>query len=194
MTKHNLEASEAALLFVKHLLTLAAGVLALSGTFLGRLMPPNPLASGFLITAWVALVTSIFFGLKTVSTIISSRLRDNNRWCDGRGKTFATLSKWSFFAGITAFIIFALVIVSGFDMNQRSHETESEKYSEAADKFLAETDILLGRLERMRLDIESLKTSDSILKDNFLELKDRLTEIYISEDNSSPRPALSGEN
>jgi ABC-type multidrug transport system permease subunit len=102
-------ADEAALELMKQLITLASGVLALSATFISELEGRSFLLIGFLVVSWVLLLSSIFFGLQTISVIVKSRLRSNDDWSAGYGKKSAWASKYAFTAGIGLFALFAFL-------------------------------------------------------------------------------------
>lgn len=99
-----------ALELMKQLITLASGVLAISATFIGRLEGVRIYLLVLLAISWLALLTSIYFGLDTISAIVQSRLDpEENQWSEGYGKTSARISKYSFIAGISLFAIFTFL-------------------------------------------------------------------------------------
>lgn len=105
------EADSAALDLVKQLITLAAGVLALSATFLEKI-GAQPL--GLLIVlalSWLSLIASVFFGLQTMSVIVKSRINKSDEWSRGRGRAYARNSKFGFLCGITLFAVFAFLLL-----------------------------------------------------------------------------------
>lgn len=101
------KADEAALELIKQLITLTAGVLALSAAFLDKLPTVPIYMLGTLLLAWAALVISMVCGLKTISAIVKSRLKFDDEWSSGAGKRFASCCQWCFVIGITTFAIFA---------------------------------------------------------------------------------------
>jgi hypothetical protein len=103
-------ADEVALEYIKQVITLAAGVLAISATFIESLGGKTWIHLTVLALSWSSLVISVFFGLQTISAIVKSRLdSDDNSWSQGQGKTYAKLCKYSFVAGIALFAIYALL-------------------------------------------------------------------------------------
>lgn len=98
-----------ALEFLKQLITLSSGVLALSAAFIENFLPASPIQSILLFTSWVCLALSIYFGLQAISEIVQSRLMPGLSWADGIGRTYAGASKYFFIAGIVFFAIFAFV-------------------------------------------------------------------------------------
>jgi uncharacterized BrkB/YihY/UPF0761 family membrane protein len=115
--KHNKNASDAALEFAKHLITLSSGVFALTATFLTHFDHVPRWSLTILLSAWICLAISVAAGLKTISRIIGSRLHDNDDWSDKNGELVAKTSRWSFFAGIIllgAFGAVALLLVPKF--------------------------------------------------------------------------------
>jgi hypothetical protein len=105
------KADEAALELVKQLITLSSGVLALSATFIDKLPKGPQFLLPILPTAWVALVISIYCGLKTISAIVKSRLDGNDGWSKDKGKTYASCCQNCFLAGLTFFALFAFLSI-----------------------------------------------------------------------------------
>jgi hypothetical protein len=97
---------------VKQLITLAAGVLALSATFLEKVGSLSHTVLVFLAFAWLALVISVFGGLQAMSAIVKSRLDKNTDWSKGSGKKYASLSKYGFLLGILLFAAFAFILLA----------------------------------------------------------------------------------
>lgn len=110
--KHNKEASDAALEFSKHLITLSSGVVAVGATFVSHFDTAPRWSLSILLTAWTTLTISVFAGLKTISFIISSRIHDNNDWAHGSAEKWAKVSRWSFLGGIIVFALFASVAMT----------------------------------------------------------------------------------
>jgi hypothetical protein len=104
-------ADEVALELIKQLITLGTGTLALTAAFIDKL----PSASGYnlavLSISWVALLISIFCGLKTISAIVKSRLDDNDNWSTNTGKRYAQACQVFFLIGIVCFALFALISI-----------------------------------------------------------------------------------
>jgi hypothetical protein len=100
-------ADEAALELMKQLITLAAGVLALSATFVEKLRTDVVALLVLLALSWAALICSLLFGLQTISGIVQSRLNQDDRWSRDSGRLSAQICKFAFLAGITAFALFA---------------------------------------------------------------------------------------
>lgn len=98
-----------ALEFLKQLITLSSGVLALSAAFIENFFPASLLQSMFLFTSWVCLALSIYFGLQAISEIVQSRLMPGLSWSDGPGRKYAAASKNFFITGIILFAVFAFI-------------------------------------------------------------------------------------
>jgi len=108
---HNKSASDAALEFAKHLITLSSGVVALSATFVSRLTDAQWWSVVPLLLAWLSLTASVFGGLKTLSLVIKSRLLNTNDWSKNPGERWARLSRWAFLAGVVLFAVFATTVL-----------------------------------------------------------------------------------
>ena len=102
------EAPQFALEYIKQIITLASGILALSGTFVEKLVKTISYPTLLLPLAWVFLLVSVYFGLATISTIIKSKLRGDQSWAEGHGKRCATICKLTFVGGIAVFLVFVL--------------------------------------------------------------------------------------
>jgi len=102
---------EVALEFTKQLITLSSGVIVLSGTFIEKIADLELLLIILLGLSWIILLVSIFCGLETISAIIKSRLDNNDNWSTGYGRTSAQLSKYCFTAGISFFVVFAIISI-----------------------------------------------------------------------------------
>ena|SRR6266404_4429324 len=100
---------EAALELMKQLITLSAGVLALSATFIDKLPKAPSYMLTVLVLSWLALVFSLYCGLKTISAIVKSRLDGNQDWSKGDGKIYALCCEYGFVSGIVIFVLFAFV-------------------------------------------------------------------------------------
>jgi hypothetical protein len=102
------DAAHAALEYIKQIIALASGILALSGTFIEKLVKIIGWHTVALPVAWILLLTSIYCGLATISTIVKSKLNGNQDWAEGTGKRYAQACKISFVGGIGLFLIFVL--------------------------------------------------------------------------------------
>jgi hypothetical protein len=107
-TKSQPDAHIVALEFLKQLITLSSGVLAVSAAFIENFHPQSRLQVGLLIGSWACLAGSAYFGLQAISTIVQIRLIPDLDWRDSSGLKFATFSNHLFVAGITLFAAFAL--------------------------------------------------------------------------------------
>jgi hypothetical protein len=103
------DAHQIALEFLKQLITLSSGVLALSAAFIENFLPASLWQAIILFTAWVCLALSIYFGLQAISEIVQSRLMPGLPWANGPGRRYAAASKNFFVAGITLFAVFAFI-------------------------------------------------------------------------------------
>jgi hypothetical protein len=115
-------AAEAAIELMKQLITLSAGVLALSATFIEKLEPQGVLSIAVLVIAWLALVVSLIAALDTISAIVKSRLKPEFDWSTGRGQRAAGISKYSFVLGI---VLVAAVALGSWISRERRHESPS---------------------------------------------------------------------
>src|SRR5438477_9497274 len=98
------DAAQVALEYIKQIITLASGILALSGTFIEKLVKTVSYHAALLPLAWILLLTSVYFGLATISTIVKSKLKNDQEWAEGRGKQYATICKLTFVGGIGVFL------------------------------------------------------------------------------------------
>lgn len=104
------KADEVALELMKQLITLSAGVLALTATFIDKLPKGPSYMLIALLVSWLALVFSLYCGLETISVIVKSRLDgDARNWSQGAGKIYAICCKYGFIIGIVVFAVFAFV-------------------------------------------------------------------------------------
>ncbi len=103
------DAHQIALEFLKQLITLSSGVLALSAAFIENFLPAALWQSIFLFTSWVCLALSIYFGLQAISEIVQSRLMPGLNWAHGPGRRYAAASKNFFVVGIILFAVFAFI-------------------------------------------------------------------------------------
>jgi hypothetical protein len=132
-------ADSAAMSLVKQMITLSAGVLALSGTFLEKINSLPLLLMLVLALAWLALILSVFGGIQTLSIIVKSRLNRDDNWSKHAGKRFAQLAKYGFLVGIGLFAIFAFCLFCTIN-SIPNHSTPSEQSHshQAARKSIAE--------------------------------------------------------
>jgi hypothetical protein len=103
------DAHQVALEFLKQLITLSSGVLALSAAFIENFFPASLWQSVFLFASWVCLALSIYFGLQAISEIVQSRLMPGLNWAKGPGRRDAAASKNFFVVGIILFAVFAFI-------------------------------------------------------------------------------------
>jgi hypothetical protein len=108
---HNTEAADAALEFVKHLITLSSGMVAISATFVSHFSSAPRWSLIILAAGWLLLTASVVGGLNAISSIVMSRLHSNDDWADHPGKAWARLSRWGFVSGLVAFALFASVVL-----------------------------------------------------------------------------------
>jgi hypothetical protein len=101
------DAAQIALEYIKQIITLASGILALSGTFIDKLARSISYHTILLPMSWVLLLISVYYGLATISTIVKSKLNDDDlEWSRGHGKRCATICKLTFVGGIAVFLAF----------------------------------------------------------------------------------------
>jgi hypothetical protein len=110
--EENRRADTVAIDLVKQLITLAAGVLALSATFLERIGPVSWKLLVVLAASWLSLICSLFGGLQTMSAIVKSRLSQDSEWSKGLGRKYALTSKYGFLVGIALFALFAFFLLA----------------------------------------------------------------------------------
>src|SRR5258708_33340102 len=103
-------ADSAAMDLLKQLITLAAGVLALSATFLEKVGPLSGTLLLILAASWLSLILSVLGGIQTLSVIVKSRLNGDDGWMKGSGKKYAQTSKYGFVAGKALFGPFAFIL------------------------------------------------------------------------------------
>ena len=105
----NKNASDVALEWVKQIITLSSGIVALSATFVEKLGNYPTWIVLFLIISWLCLITSVITGLTTISAIVQSHLENNNDWSVDTGKRNALACKFLFIIGVVVFCLFALL-------------------------------------------------------------------------------------
>jgi hypothetical protein len=107
----NEKASDVALEWVKQIITLSSGIVALSATFLTRITSFSSWILIILILSWGCFIASILTGLETISIIVKSHLDGNNNWNEDEGKAYAKACKYLFVSGIIVFCIFAIFTI-----------------------------------------------------------------------------------
>ncbi len=101
---NNNDAHIVALEWIKQIITLSSGIIVLSATFLNTIFKQLNWSVSILIVSWLLLLSSIIFGLKTISQITRSRIEQNDDWFyENEGK----ITKFLFITGIVLFVIFA---------------------------------------------------------------------------------------
>lgn len=107
----NKDAANVALEWVKQIITLASGIVALSATFLEKMGTYPDWILIILIISWACFISSVITGLTTISSIVQSNLLNNNDWSVDTGKQNAVACKWLFIIGVVIFCVFALFTV-----------------------------------------------------------------------------------
>jgi hypothetical protein len=110
--EHSHGAGDAAIDLMKQLITLAAGVLALSATFLEKIGPMSHWLLAILALSWFALTISVLGGIQTMSAVVKSRLDGNDAWSERPSKQFASTAKYGFIVGISLFLVFAFLLLA----------------------------------------------------------------------------------
>lgn len=100
---------QVALEFLKQLITLSSGVLALSATFIGQFKTTSLPLLCLLVLSWLLLASAVFLGLQAISTIVKSRVQGDTEWFYGTGQRYQAWSKALFVLGLLTFAVFALV-------------------------------------------------------------------------------------
>jgi hypothetical protein len=103
----NKGAADFALEWVKQVITLASGIVALSATFLEKITTNINWTLILLIMSWGCFIASVMTGLETISTIAKSHLDDNNDWSIDSGYRYAKACKILFIVGFCLFCLFA---------------------------------------------------------------------------------------
>ena len=106
---HASDAHQIALELLKQIIALAAGVFAISATFIDNFSSVGLASITVLIVSWLLLILSVLFGLEAISAIVKARVSPDHDWSKGKGKVSASTSKYLFVAGIAAFALFALI-------------------------------------------------------------------------------------
>jgi len=105
----NNDAHNVALEWIKQIITLSTGVIALSATFMTHILKTPNWTVWLLILSWILLLLAIILGLETISVITNSRIHQNNDWTSESGRKKAKAGKYSFILGICFFALFALI-------------------------------------------------------------------------------------
>lgn len=105
------------------LISLASGVLALSATFTEKLSVGAGSSVIILYLSWAVLVTSIFFGVRTLSKLAHAQITGATEWAN---MTLPSMRQcWRFFqAGIVLLMIYAAAVAG---LQARSPKTTPEK-------------------------------------------------------------------
>ncbi|HZE70019.1 MAG TPA: hypothetical protein VE135_10905 [Pyrinomonadaceae bacterium] len=120
------KADEAALELMKQLITLASGVLALGAAFVDKLPKTPVYLLVLLFLSWTALIISLIYGIRTISTIVKSRLNSDDEWSRGEGRTFGRRCQTSFLIGIGLFAAFAFVSLAWPSSNKEATRVHIE--------------------------------------------------------------------
>jgi len=114
-------AAEHAVEYLKQIITLSSGILALSATFLANGAMSSWHEFIFLLLAWTALALAVFFSLQTISAIIKSGINTDFAWHENPGKRTASMAKYTFIAGLVLFVIAA--VDSGTNQSEKILES-----------------------------------------------------------------------
>lgn len=148
VTSH--DAAQVALEYIKQIITLASGILALSGTFIEKLVRDISYHTALLPMAWVCLLVSVYFGLATISAIIKSKLDNDRNWSVGRGRLYATICKLTFVGGISVFLVFvswSLMLQAGKPGDEPEHRKCIDR-----ERHVVASLTIAGRCERAKSD------------------------------------------
>lgn len=93
---------------IKLLISLASGVIAISAAFIEKLSTGVGFSIVTLYLAWVSLVVSIFFGVKSLSKLVHAQQTDANNWYN---ITLPPMRKcWLYFqAGVILLVVYASI-------------------------------------------------------------------------------------
>jgi hypothetical protein len=105
------KAENLALDWVKQIITLASGVVALSVTFIENLVKNVNCLLILLVLSWALLILSIIYGLSTISNFIAYNLGSLSDWSSGVCKKNASACKWFFISGIGVFALFGTLMI-----------------------------------------------------------------------------------
>jgi hypothetical protein len=105
---------QAALEFLKQIIALASGVLAISATFIEKFWTPKWQLQGLLSLSWLLLVTAILAGLQGLSSLVQVLRRPDLGSSTIAARNWARLSKWTFIVGIAGFCLFAFLAAFPF--------------------------------------------------------------------------------
>ena len=92
--------------FIKLIISLASGVIALSTTFVPKFTEHGPIAAFILFGSWLLFAASIFFGIRALTIMTRCIMNDTPLWWN-QVVGSARSCWWSFLAGIACLIIFA---------------------------------------------------------------------------------------
>jgi len=106
---HSVKASSAAIDYIKQIIALASGVLALSATFITEFTSSGLFGYIMLAISWLLLFCSLTAGLWTMATIVKSRVDGNDDWSGGLGRRLAKVSRITFVGGLVIFAAFAFI-------------------------------------------------------------------------------------
>ena len=122
---HNKDASDAALDLSKHLVTVSSAALALGATVLSKFDGAPGWSFVVLGLSWLLLAGAIVFAMRTVSTIVMSRLKVNDDWSAGDGEFAARAARWAFVGGLALFAVFALMALLGAQPAERARAAKN---------------------------------------------------------------------
>jgi hypothetical protein len=92
--------------FIKLIISLASGVIALSATFVPKFAEHSSITIGVLFVSWLLFAASIFFGIRTLTILTRCIMNGTELWWNQIVGT-ARLCWWCFLIGIGGLIIFA---------------------------------------------------------------------------------------
>jgi hypothetical protein len=95
--------------FLKLLISLASGVLALSVTFVAKFLEGSGWAVFILFGSWILLAFSIYFGIRSLTILTRCIMNDTEMWWN-QVVGSARYCWWCFLGGIVCLIIFAGVV------------------------------------------------------------------------------------
>lgn len=122
---HNKNASDAALEYVKQLLTLASAVLVVSAIFVSRVSAKGIAGELAILAAWFFLLISLICGIVFITAVVASRINDDDKWAESTPKRFSRASFRSFSVAIAFFVFFAFQAYS--IRNQSGSEQDNER-------------------------------------------------------------------
>jgi hypothetical protein len=107
----NDKALSTALEMIKQIITLDAGILALSATFIPSLSKYSIISFICLVANWICFITSIICGINSISAMVRSQIDNDNKWNEGCGKNYALVSKITFVFGFCILVAFAISVL-----------------------------------------------------------------------------------